>query len=71
MPRKYTNKYIWLGVVGWFWALILKLKIKTLIEKLLREKHTVENRLATNRIKKPPVEAGGLIWLFIKETSSF
>lgn len=66
MPRKYPNKYIWLGVVGWFWALILKLKIKTLIEKLLREKHTVENRLATNRIeietnKKPPVEAGGLV----------
>ncbi|MEZ9057868.1 hypothetical protein [Vibrio pelagius] len=51
MPRKLSNKYIDLSVVGWFLALILKLKIKTLIEKQLREKLVVENRLAKNRIE--------------------
>lgn len=66
MPRKLPHKYMWLGVIVWFLALILKLKIKTLIEKQPREKHTVENGFATNRIeietnKKPPVEAGGLV----------
>jgi hypothetical protein len=42
---------MWLGVIGWFLALILKLKIKTLIEKQPREKLTVENGVATNRIE--------------------
>ena len=51
MPRKLPNKYMWLGVVDWFLALILKLKIKTLIEKQPREKLTVENGLATNLIE--------------------
>jgi hypothetical protein len=51
VPKKLSNKYIELSVVGWFWVLILKLKIKTLIEKQPREKLTVENGVATNRIE--------------------
>ncbi|KAB0303688.1 hypothetical protein F2Z80_06990 [Vibrio fortis] len=51
MPRKLLNKYNYLSVIDWFLALILKLKIKTLIEKWLGEKLTVENGFATNRIE--------------------
>ena len=51
MPRKLLNKYNHLSVIDWFLAIILKLKIKTLIEKQPREKLTVENGLATNRIE--------------------
>lgn len=74
MPRKLLNKYRYLSVVGWFWVLILKLKIKTLIEKQLHEKLTVENGFATNRIEiETNKKTTSLSWWFglvIKEASS-